>query len=403
MPNGKLKIEEWEISRLIPYARNPRKNDAQVDRMASAIREFGFKIPILAKSDGTVIDGHLRLKAALKLGMQVVPVTAADDLTDAQVKAFRILANKSVSWAEWDEDLLRLEFSELKDLGFDLEMTGFEAASIEELMRGEISQGLTDPDSIPEPPEEPISKPGDLWVLGNHRLLCGDSTKADDVSKLLGTVKPLLMVTDPPYGVEYDAGWRDEAAKHCKSMGNRKDTALGAVQNDSKSDWRETWSLFPGEVAYIWHGERQLLDMGRQLVDSGFAVRNLIVWAKGQLVIGRGHYHSQHETCWYAVRKNGTGHWIGGHKQTTLWQIDKPQKSETGHSTQKPVECMKRPIENNSSPGQAVYDPFLGSGTTLIAAEMTGRSCYGIEIEPKYCDVIVKRWEEFTGKKAELL
>lgn len=395
-----MQIETWAVEKLVPYARNPRKNDAQVDRMASAIREFGFRIPVLVKSDGTVIDGHLRLKAAQKLSMSEVPVIVADDLTEVQVKAFRILVNRSVSWADWDDDLLKLELEELQGMDFDLSLTGFDDLEINDLL-AVGNEGLTDADMVPEAPEEPITKPGDLWILGNHRLLCGDSTKAEDVGRLLGQVKPLLMVTDPPYGVDYDPDWRNRVDR-----ANGKPScarAIGQVANDDRADWTESYTLFPGDVAYVWHpaGARQV-EFYNSLVESGFIVRMQIIWAKNHFPIGRGNYHVQHEPCWYAVRKNGTGHWAGDRKQTTLWHIDKPIKSETGHSTQKPVECMKRPIENNSSPGQAVYDPFLGSGTTLIASEMTGRSCYGIEIEPKYCDVIVKRWEDFTGKKALL-
>lgn len=390
-----LQVETWPIERLIPYARNPRKNDAQVDRMCGVIKEFGFRIPVVAKSDGSVVDGHLRLKAALKLGMTDVPVALADELTDAQVKAFRLLANKSANWAEWDSELLGLELGELQDMDFDLSFTGFDPDEIAALTAISTPEGNTDPDEVPDVPDEPVSRPGDVWVMGNHRLMCGDSTVATDVELLLGKVKPHLMVTDPPYGVEYDASWRDG------SLGGPKGgRATGKVSNDDKADWREAWALFPGDVAYVWHADRMGVGVALSLEACGFQMRNQIIWAKSQFVIGRGHYHPHHEPCWYAVK--GTGHWQGDRKQSTLWQIDKPRKSETGHSTQKPVECMKRPIENNSSPGQAVYEPFSGSGTTIIAAEMTGRCCYAMELNPAYVDVAVKRWEDFTGKKAEL-
>jgi len=258
------------------------------------------------------------------------------------------------------------------------------------------TEGLTDPDEIPEPPAEPVSVLGDVWVLGKHRIVCGDSTDADTVAKCLNGVTPHLMVTDPPYGVEYDASWRDDLAGKSGKTG----TAIGKVLNDDRADWREAWALFPGDVAYVWTNGKFLPESILSLEAAGFERRCLIVWAKSSLVIGRGHYHSQEEECWYAVRKGATGHWHGDRKQTTLWQIDKPQKSETGHSTQKPVECMKRPIENNSSAGQAVYEPFSGSGTTIIAGEMTGRSIHAIELSPAYVDVAVIRWQEFTGEKA---
>jgi DNA modification methylase len=208
------------------------------------------------------------------------------------------------------------------------------------------------------------------------------------------------MVTDPPYGVEYDADWRNKAKRADGSVIGGK--AVGQVLNDDKADWREAWALFPGDVAYVWHADRFSHRVAESLEVCDFEMRALIIWGKSQLVIGRGHYHPQHEPCWYAVRKKATGHWAGDRKQTTLWQIAKPQKSETGHSTQKPVECMKKPIENNSSPGQAVYEPFSGSGTTIIAAEQTGRCCYAIELNPAYVDVAVKRWQDFTGQEATL-
>jgi DNA modification methylase len=213
------------------------------------------------------------------------------------------------------------------------------------------------------------------------------------------------MVTDPPYGVEYQAGWRNEAMPHKNDPSRWKDGAgspTGAVTNDDRADWRAAWALFPGDVAYVWHSGTRAHEVAESLLACEFDIRAQIIWAKNQLVISRGHYHPQHEPLFYAVRHAATGHWSGDRTQTTLWQIDKPHKSETGHSTQKPVECMRRPIENNSSPGQAVYDPFVGSGTTIIAAEMTGRAAHCIEISPAYCDVAVRRWQQFTGQQATL-
>jgi DNA modification methylase len=236
-----------------------------------------------------------------------------------------------------------------------------------------------------------------VWLLGRHRLVCGDATSEVDVSLALAGVRPHLMVTDPPYGVDYDPDWRNRADRaNGKPYGAR---AIGLVSNDKRADWRDAWVLFPGDVVYAWHppGAMQV-DHFNALVAAGFEVRMQIIWAKSHFPIGRGNYHVQHEPCWYAVR--GTSHWQGDRKQTTVWQIDKPMKSETGHSAQKPVECMRRPIENNSSPGQAVYDPFVGSGTTIIAAEMTGRTCHAIEISPTYCDVALLRWQAFTGQTA---
>jgi DNA modification methylase len=234
---------------------------------------------------------------------------------------------------------------------------------------------------------------------GGHRLLCGDSTVATDVERVLGGVEPHLMVTDPPYGVKYDPDWRNRTADQTGHVIGA--TAIGIVPNDDRADWREAWCLFRGDVAYVWHGGSKAHIAAESLISCGFDIRSQIVWAKHRMVIGRGHYHPHHEPCWYAVRKAKSGHWQGDRKQTTLWAIEH-RASETGHSTQKPVECMRRPIENNSSPGQAVYEPFCGSGTTIIAAEMTGRTCIAIELSPAYVDVGVKRWQEFTGNQATL-
>ncbi len=237
-----------------------------------------------------------------------------------------------------------------------------------------------------------------MKLHSKHRIICGSSTEAHVVDAVLAGVKPHLMVTDPPYGVEYDASWRDDAIGKTGQTG----TAKGKVLNDDRADWRDAWALFPGDVAYVWHAGIHAALVSDSLVATDFAIRSQIIWAKSALVMSRGDYHWQHEPCWYAVRKGRVGHYDGGRKQSTLWQIDKPQKSETGHSTQKPIECMKRPIENNSSIGQAVYEPFSGSGTTIIAAEMTGRVCYAIELNPAYVDVAIERWQAFTGLVATL-
>lgn len=394
-----LIFENWPIERLVFYARNPRKNDHAVDKVAAAIREFGFRVPICAKSDGTVVDGHLRLKAAKKLGLAEVPVVLADDMTEAQIKAFRLSVNKMAELAEWDTELLALEFGDLEEMGFDLELTGFELDEIND-MTTETTEGLTDEDAVPEAPAVPVTVEGDVWVLGRHRIVCGSSTDEHTVTKVLNGVKPHLMVTDPPYGVEYDADWRNKAKRADGTVIGG--SAVGKVANDDKADWREAWALFPGDVAYVWHAGLFAGVVADSLTACDFKLRSQIIWAKSNFAIGRGDYHWHHEPCWYAVREGKTGHYAGDRKQTTLWQIAKPAKSETGHSTQKPVECMKKPIENNSSPGQAVYEPFSGSGTTIIAAEQTGRCCYAVELNPAYVDVAVKRWQDFTGQEATL-
>lgn len=233
--------------------------------------------------------------------------------------------------------------------------------------------------------------------MGSHRLMCGDCTEREAVSALLCGVKPGLMVTDPPYGVEYDADWRNHAVRvNGKAFGAR---AISKVNNDDIADWGGAWSLFPGDICYIWHAGKFASTVQRSLEEAGFEIRAQIIWAKSHFAISRGNYHWKHESCWYAVRKGATANWVGDRSQTTVWEIDHA-KNDTGHSTQKPVDCMRRPILNNSSPGQAVYEPFMGSGTTVIAAETTGRVCYGMEINPEYVDLAVRRWQDFTGKVA---
>ena len=684
------KVEMWAVENLVPYVRNARQHPPeQIDQIAASMERFGFTIPMLVAEDGTVIAGHGRLMAALQLGLAEVPVMVARGWSEEDRRLYTLADNRLAEIAEWDPEMLRIEIGELReDFGIeDMGLIGFSADDLAEILPDallEITGGLTDPDDVPEVPDAPVARPGDLWLLGKHRLLCGDSTVATDVEKVLGGVTPLLMCTDPPYGVEYDPSWRNQA-------GAAKTRRTGKVLNDDRADWRETWSLFPGDVAYVWHGALHAREVIESLEVCGFTLRSQIIWAKERLVLSRGDYHWQHEpcqpagtmiqkviergsgsqpavvdevpietlqvgdfvvsynsyesvvrrrgrritrfgerqydgfmhtisaagrvtratpehrfsvrlnpdatdkqvvylmrrgdwwrvgrvglfnsrgfglatrladnngedawlvsvydnvveaqcaeqvlsckygiptthwevdawtknpdrvrsqemiagmyaslnlsaltaratqllrdhrlerdhpfirsgeklnfsrratrlvrscnvfakimqlpmptvgedftwvtitgndatpfsglvfsmdvekdqhyvadgivthNCWYAVRKSGKGHWAGDRKQTTLWQIaSKDQDARTIHGTQKPVECMRRPILNNSSPGQAVYEPFMGSGTTLIAAQTTGRVCLGIELNPAYVDVAVQRWQDFTGEVAVL-
>lgn len=390
-------IERISVEKLIPYARNARTHsDAQVAQIAASIREFGFTNPVLIDADDGIIAGHGRVMAARKLKMADVPCIRLGHLNEAQRRLYVITDNKLALNAGWDVPMLSLEIGDLQSMDADLSLTGFSTEEIGALLAKAGTQGLTDPDAVPEAPETPIACVGDVWLLGRHRLVCGDCTDPLVVDKALVGVKPHLMVTDPPYGVEYDANWRNTAKRADGTPIGA--SAIGKVSNDGKADWREAWDLFPGDVAYVWHAGLFAGVVADSLTAAGLTLRSQIIWKKSNFAIGRGDYHWHHEPCWYAVR--GKGHWAGDRKQSTIWEIPKPQKSETGHSTQKPVECMKRPIENNSSPGQAVYEPFSGSGTTIIAAEMTGRTCHAIELNPAYIDVAVKRWEDFTGQKA---
>ncbi len=336
------RVERRPVADLVPYARNSRTHsDEQIAQIAASIKEWGWTVPILVDKDGGIIAGHGRVLAARKLGIAEVPVMVARGWTDAQKKAYVIADNQLALNAGWDKDMLKVELGELKGLDFDLALIGFSDLELGGLLADKTA-GLTDPNKVPEEPAQPVTVLGDVWILGKHRIICGDSTDALVVGKVLAGVKPHLMVTDPPYGVEYDASWRNDTVQAGNGKrGAPSGRAVGKVENDSRADWSEAWALFPGDVAYIWHAALHAGTVAESLRASGFELRSQIIWSKSNFAIGRGHYHWQHEPCWYAVR--GTGHWFGDRKQTTIWQIPKPQKSETGHSTQKPVECMKRP------------------------------------------------------------
>ena len=389
------RVERWPIDRLLPYARNARSHSAvQVDQIAASMREWGWTNPVLVDEDGMIIAGHGRIEAARKLGLPEAPVMVATGWSEAKKRAYVIADNKLALNAGWDEELLAAELTDLRDLAFDLDLVGFDAAELRRLLGSD--EAVDGEDDVPEVPDAPVSRSGDMWLLGRHRLLCGDATAASDVHRLLGNVRPHLMVTDPPYGVDYDPAWRNET-------GTSQTRRTGKVLNDDRADWREAWALFPGDVAYVWHGALHATTVADSLVASGFDIRSQIVWTKERLVLSRGHYHWQHEPCWYAVRSGGTGNWSGDRKQTTVWAIaSKGQDAETVHGTQKPVECMRRPMLNNSNVGQEVYEPFMGSGTTLVAAETSDRICLGMELSPAYVDVAVMRWEQLTGQTAQL-
>jgi DNA modification methylase len=384
-------LEHWPIERLVPSPRNARTHsEAQVAEIAGSIRAFGFTNPILVGEDGDVIAGHGRLAAARKLGLSEVPVIPLLGLSEQQRRQLVLADNRIALNAGWD-----LELTDLKEIGADLSILGFSKGELAKALTPASFAGQTDEDEVPAVSEQVVTVAGDLWCLGDHRIVCGDSTDPDTVRALLGDVVPNVMVTDPPYGVNYDPAWRHRA-------GVNRSLRTGKVENDERADWAEAWGLFPGSIAYVWHGALHAVTVAASLERQGFSIRSQIIWAKERLVIGRGDYHWQHEPCWYAVRSKGN--WTGDRKQTTLWAISsKGQDAETVHGTQKPVECMRRPIHNNTSPGEAIYEPFSGSGTTLIAAESVGRVCFAVELSPAYVDVAVRRWQAFTGRPATLL
>jgi DNA modification methylase len=393
-PTAQIAIEHVAPSSLVPAPYNPRTMGAdERKRLERGIREFGLVDPIIARrSDSLVIGGHQRLASAINLGLATVPVVYLEDIDDDRAAALNVLLNNPSAQGEWDLPKLTDLLSELDATGFDATLSGFDDDELRKLL-APTGGLLTDPDDVPPLPAEPITRLGDLITLGRHRLVCGDSTQPETVDKALGGARPALMVTDPPYGVDYEPNWRNEADRaNGKPYGA---VAVGLVTNDDRSDWRAAFALFPGDVVYCWHAGRHASTVQHSLEECGFEIRSQIIWAKSRLIISRGHYHWQHEPCWYAFRKGESAAWIGDRSQTTLWEIEH-QKSETGHSAQKPVEAMRRPLQNHAGD---VYDPFLGSGTTLIAAEMMGRACYGIELDPAYCDVICARWENATGQK----
>lgn len=393
-----LQHETWPIDKLIEYARNPRKNDHAVDRVAAAIREFGFRVPVVAKSDGTVVDGHLRLKAAKKLGLTEVPVVLADDMTDLQIKAFRLSVNKMAEFAEWDNELLALEFDELTEAGFDNLLTGFTQDEIDALTPEQIPEGLTDEDAVPEVQAEPVSKLGDVWLLGKHRVMCGDSTSIDAVETLLQGQKADLLFTDPPYGVSYEGG-------------HNKKKRSGIIADTLEGD--DITGLFYGAIVaalpntkdgaafYIWFASGKSVETFAALSTIPLKLRAVIQWYK--IKSGLGAFMSQYipncEPCMYLHKTGCSPAWYGPTNEKTVWELKKEARNEF-HPTQKPVELPERAVTNSSKQGDLVLDLFGGSGSTLIACEKTGRHARLMELDPKYVDVIVRRWQEFTGKQA---
>jgi DNA modification methylase len=400
-----LKIVSLPIDVLIPYTNNSRTHStAQVTKIAASIKEFGFNDPIAIDATNGIIAGHGRLQAARLLGLTHVPTIQLGHLNKEQQRAYILAHNRIAIDAGWDSELLQIELQELKNAGFDLAETGFDSTELEKIMNPEIVMaGLVDADSVPELKDVPVSVPGDTWILGNHRLRCGDSINPLDVQELCREFKPHLMVTDPPYGVKYDPEWRDSADL---GVGER---SRGKVENDDKVDWTDAYSLFTGTVAYVWHAGIYSPEVAQHLRNCDFEIVSQIIWVKQHFALSRGDYHWQHEPCWYVVKKGHKHNWQGARDQATTWDIlnnnsfgnSNPEKT-WGHGTQKPVECMARPIQNNSKPNDYIYDPFGGSGTTLMACEKLGRKCLMMEISPLYVDVIIKRWQEFSGKKATL-
>ncbi len=390
------KVERRKVAELIPYARNSRTHsDEQVGQIAASIKEWGWTVPVLIESNGGLIAGHGRILAAQKLGIEDVPCMVAEGWTDAQRKAYVIADNKLALNSGWDDEMLKVELGELGELDFDLSLTGFGPDELAAFFVEE-TEGLTDEDAVPDAPEVPVTVEGDVWVMGKHRLMCGDSLSIDAMESLTQGQLVDMWLTDPPYNVAYE--------------GKTKDALT--IQNDSMSDegFRQFLSdantaadavMKPGAVFYIWHADSEGYNFRGACHDVGWQVRQCLIWKKQTLVMGRQDYHWKHETCLYGW-KGGAGHlWATDRKQTTILEFDRPSRN-TEHPTMKPVELFEYQMLNNTKGGDQVLDSFAGSGTTAIACEKHGRFARLMELDPKYCDVIVNRWQEFTGQTATL-
>ena len=385
------------LEEIKPYEKNPRNNDNAVDAVAASIREFGFKVPIIIDKDNIIVAGHTRYKAAKKIGLKTVPCIKADDLTDEQVKAFRLADNKVAEQAEWDFDLLN---EELETITMDMEQFGFDLP--EEETQTEIIE-----DDVPDVPEEPKSKYGQVYQLGNHRLMCGDSTKKEDVDRLVRDQKMDLLITDPPYNVEIVGGDHNESPSERKKKGNMT-IKNDKIDNDSFHKFlfdvftNAYNALKDGSSFYCWYASREVVNFQTSIEESGFTVKQELIWNKSRLVMGRQDYQWKHEPCLYGWKETNSHAWYGDRKQTTVIDWERPNKSDL-HPTMKPIGLFDYQIRNSSKAGDNILDLFGGSGTTIMACEQNNRNAYVMEFDPHYVDVIIQRWENFTGKKAVLL
>ena len=433
-PTSDLNIEIRDIDSIRPYEKNPRLNDKAVDAVAASLKEFGFRQPIVIDSEGVIIAGHTRWKAAKKLALGKVPVHVATDLTPEQVRAYRIADNKSGEIAEWDMQILPIEISELQVAGFDMGILAFSEKELTQLLNIStgISQGLTDPDNVPEPPDDPITQKGDIWILGNHRLMCGDSSSPADFDKLLKGNKIQLVNTDPPYNVKVEprsnnaiaAGLSSFTATHHQGFDMARDPGKAEpttkkmrakdrpLANDFVSDEEfdrllDAWFgnivrvLEPGRAAYIWGGYANLANYPAYLKKHGLYFSQCIVWNKLHPVLTRKDFMGAFEICFYCWKEGAAHQFYGPNNVPDLWDVKKLNHTSMIHLTEKPTELAVRAIQYSSKPGENVLEIFGGSGSTLIACEQTGRNCFAMEIDQLYVDIIVKRWEEFTGKKAQ--
>ena len=429
-----MNIEMRPISDIRPYGTNPRQNDAAVDAVAESIRQFGFRQPIVVDADGVIVCGHTRFKAAQKLEFTEVPVHIATDLTPEQIKAYRIADNKTAELATWDYDLLPIELSDLQGMGIDLELLGFSKDDLAKLLDPGVKEGLTDPDEVPEPPDEAITQPGDLWILGDHRLLCGDSSKPEDVDRLLAGTTIQLVNTDPPYNVRLEPRSNNAIAAGNSSFTNFHHQAADLARHPEKSkptnrkmrakdrplendfvsdeEFDQLLAAWFGNMArvldagrgfYIWGGYANCANYPPVLKACKLYFSQAIIWDKEHPVLTRKDFMGAHEWCFYGWKEGAAHEFFGPNNATDLWHVKKINPNKMVHLTEKPVELAIRAMQYSSRTGENVLDLFGGSGSTLIAAEQTGRKAFLMELDPPYCDVIVQRFENFTGRKAERL
>lgn len=388
-----MKIINFYVNDLVPYEKNPRKNDKAVKAVANSIKEFGFKVPIIVDKNNVIVAGHTRLKAAIKLGLEEVPCIIADDLTEDQIKAFRLADNKVGEIAEWDEAKLLVE---LQDIQMDMSQFEFDI---------NLGKDVEDDDFEVELPDEPISQRGDVYLLGNHRVMCGDATNAEDMKKLCGSTLVDLTLTDPPYNV--NIGLKGEAYEKREDSNRFKNRKL---LNDNLSDAEFLKFLTDafqnmhgyskqGAAIYVFHADSEGYNFRKAFKDAGYDLKQTLIWVKNALVLGRQDYQWQHEPVLYGWKKGAAHTWYGDRKQTTVLKYDRPLKSAE-HPTMKPIELCGYLIKNSSKEGDVVLDPFGGSGSTMISCEQLNRTCYMMELDPKYVDVIIERYEKFTGQKA---
>jgi DNA modification methylase len=427
-----MNVELRTLSEIRPYPGNPRINDQAVTAVAASIRAFGFRQPLVVDEQGVIIVGHTRYKAALQLGLERVPVHVAVGLTPAQAKAYRLADNQIATLSSWDEERLSLELTELHNLDFDLPLTGFSEDELLRLLEPAGGSGLTDPDDVPQPPDEPTTKPGDLWLLGNHRLLCGDAAQSGDVDRLLAGARIHLVNTDPPYNVGVEprsnnaiaAGFSSFQPRHLRSSARarrREEVKPGVnrlrakdrrLANDYLSDeafqrllaaWFGNIArvLQPGRAFFVWGGFSNIANYPPVLRATGLYFSQTIIWVKEHPVLTRKDFMGNHEWCFYGWREGAAHHFYGPTNATDVWSVKKINPQNMVHLTEKPTELATRAMHYATRAGENLLDLFAGSGSSLIAAEQTCRRAFLLELDPLYCDVIVTRWEQFTGKKAE--